>query len=194
MRREDKLYQQEFGNIPDSQLERIKYILGKRADNVKFNEEINKEARKIKRIKWKKLMFTMWKVVHPSARPRVNRSMGFAHIYVPRAKEEGDWFKEFAKESELPFIETPCILNLKVYEKTPSHFNIKNKVLAELGILRPWKHTGDFDNYAKGIADSIQHGMLKDDCLVIDSHIELFYSLKPHSHVEILYMEKFPEY
>ena len=121
----------------------------------------------------------MWKIVKPSARPRANTTRGFVHMYVPRAKENGDWFREFAKEEKLPYIETPCILNMKIYEKTPSSFSMKNRVLAELGFIRPWKRTGDFDNYAKGIADCIQHGMLSDDCLVIESTQKLYYSIKP---------------
>lgn len=194
MTREDKLYEQEYGKIPDTQVDRIAYILGSKIKNEKFNKFISSETKRIKRIKWNEVEFTMWKIVKPSRRPRANSRGGFVRMYVPGAAEAGDWFSEFAKLNDLPFIETPCILNMEIYEKTPSSFSIKNKVLAELGIIRPWKRTGDFDNYAKGIADSIQHGMLKDDCLVIDSRQQLFYSIKPHAVIHIKYMSKFPEY
>lgn len=194
MRREDVLYQQEFGNIPNDQLGRIAYILGKRAKNEKFNSMVAKEAKRIRGIKYIKLNFTMWKIVKPSARPRANTTRGFVHMYVPKAKENGDWFREFAKKEKLPVITTPCILNMKIYEKTPSTFSMKNKVLAELGLIRPWKRTGDFDNYAKGIADCIQHGMLEDDCLVIESTQKLYYSIKPRAEIEVLYMSEWPKY
>lgn len=193
MRKEDRLYEAEFGEIPDSQEDRLKYILGKRVDSEKFNDMILMEAKRIQKIKYDKISFTMWKIVKPSARPRATRRQGFIQMYVPGAAESGDWFKEFAKENNLPYIETPCILNMKIYEKTPSSFSVKNKILAELGLLRPWKRTGDFDNYAKGIADSIQHGMLRDDCLVIESTQKLYYSIKPHAEIEILYMREFPD-
>lgn len=193
-RREDIAYEQQFGMIPNDQVERIMYILGNKATNEKFNAAIAIEAKKIQKIKTKKVTFTMWKIVKPSARPRVNSRGTYLHMYVPHARENGDWFEEFCKENDLPFIETPCTLNMKIYEKTPSSFSIKNKVLAEMGLIRPWKRTGDFDNYAKGIADAIQHGMLKDDCLVVDSRQQLFYSIKPHAEIEIIYMTKFPEY
>lgn len=194
MNREDILYQQEYGHIPDTQIDRIEYILGKKANDEKFNTFIAKEAKRIKRIKTTKIEFTMWKIVKPSRRPRANSRGGYIRMYVPGAREAGDWFEEFAKENELPFIETPCILNMNIYEKTPSSFSIKNKVLAELGVIRPWKRTGDFDNYAKGIADCIQHGMLKDDCLVIESTQKLYYSIKPHAEVSIIYYNSFPKY
>lgn len=194
MRKEDKIYESLYGEIPDKQEDRILYILGKRAENKKFNDMIYKEAKRFKRIKWKSVEFTMWKIVNPARRPRANTRGGFVRMYVPGAAEAGDWFEDFYKENNFPHIDTPCKLDIEIYEKTPSSFSIKNKVLAELGLIRPWKRTGDFDNYAKTVADSMQHGMLEDDCLIISSTQELYYSCKPHCHVKITYMEKFPQY
>lgn len=193
MRKEDKMYQDAYGDIPNTQLDRIAYILGKKADNEIFNKSIAACARKVNRIKKRSIEFTMWKVVKPSRRPRANTTAGFVRMYVPGAGEAGDWFQQFAKENNLPFIDTPCELYMTVYEKTPSSFSIRNKVLAELGVIRPWRRTGDFDNYAKGIADAIQHGMLADDCLVIYSVQDLRYSIKPHADIKIVYYEKHPE-
>ena len=190
---EDIAYYQKFGNIPDDQLERVKFILGRRSKDLKFNQMIQLKAKKIRGIKKKSIRFTMWKVIRPSARPRANTTAGFVNMYVPRARENGLWFEQFAKEHNLPVIDTPCELNMRIYEKTPSSFNITQTVLAECGLIRPWKRTGDFDNYAKGIADCIQHGMLKDDCLVIKSTQELLYSIKPHADIELIYLSKFPE-
>lgn len=193
MRKEDKMYQDEFGGIPNDQVGRIKYILGKKADNEIFNKQIVACAKKVKRMRKTTLEFTMWKIVKPSRRPRANTSMGYVRMYVPGAAEAGDWFQEFAKENNLPFIDTPCELDMIIYEKTPSSFSIRNKVLAELGVIRPWKRTGDFDNYAKGVADAIQHGMLADDCLVIRSTQTLMYSIKPHAEIKITYYDQHPE-
>ena len=97
MRREDVLYYQEYGDIPDDQLERVKYILGNKADNKRFNEALVAEAKRIQRIKYKTTSFTMWKIVRPSARPRANRRGGYIRMYVPHARENGDWFEEFCK-------------------------------------------------------------------------------------------------
>lgn len=193
-RYEDIIYEKLYGDIPDDQMGRVAYILGEKAENEKLVAEIETAGKRIKRTKKIKLNFTMWKIVKPSARPRANTTMGYVSMYVPHAKENGDWFEKFAAEKHLPFIDTPCILNMNIYEKTPSSFSIKKKVLAELGLIRPWKRTGDFDNYAKGIADAIQHGMLKDDCLVIESTQRLYYSIKPHAEIEIIYYKQFPKY
>lgn len=194
MRREDKIYLQEYGQIPDTPQDRIQFILGKRANNKKYIEMVAKAAKEIKAIKWHTTSFTLWKIVRPSARVRARRAGGFISMYVPRAAEAKEWFMDFAAENKLPYIDTPCILNLKIYEKTPSHFNMKNKILAESGLIKPWKRTGDFDNYAKSVADFMQGSVLKDDCLVIGSTVDLFYSIKPHADIELIYMDEMPIY
>ena len=136
----------------------------------------------------------MYKIWKPSARPRANTTRGYVHMYVPGAKEAGDWYENFAKENNLPKnIDTPCIIDIEIHEKTPSSFSIKKKILAELGLVRPWKRTGDVDNFCKSILDALQHYTLADDCLVVETNVKLFYSARPFAKVRIRYMEKFPE-
>lgn len=189
----DKAYEKEFGHIPDTLEERLAFILKPKQTNTKFTTDLQKSIKRIKRIKWKSIHLILWKIIRPQARPRTTSAGGFTHIYVPNAKSYSDWFKKYAQEHNLPTITTPCCLNLKIFEKTPSSYSIKNKYLAETGFLKPWKRTGDFDNYAKGIADFIQHGLLQDDCLVIESKINLFYSIKPRVEIELKWMEHFPQ-
>lgn len=189
MLREDKLYLEEFGNIPDDLPGRIAYILGKYMDNSKTQKTIEKETRRAKRIKWKPFHFIMWKHPVPAARPRVNNAMGFPLIYVPKARTEANWFVEYFKHADLPIIETPCTIDISVYIKTPSSFSMVKKVLAETKIIRPWNKS-DWDNYAKTVCDQIQHGMLKNDCLIIDGKLSKFYSIKPRIEVSGKYMEK----
>ena len=191
MKKKDLEYDKNFGDIPDTQEERIKYILGDR-ENDQLVDTITIVAKRLKRIKKSVINFTMWTILRPSARPRVNLSMGYPHMYVPRAAENGKWFEKFFKENNLPYINTPCMINIQFFEKTPNSFNIKDKVLAEMGIIRPWKRTGDIDNYTKSVLDCIQHGLLEDDCLVIESTQKLFYSIKPHVNIEITYLNEFP--
>ena len=47
MRKEDKIYESKYGMIPDSQTERLNYILGKKASNVEFNNNVMMIAKKI---------------------------------------------------------------------------------------------------------------------------------------------------
>lgn len=193
VKKENQLYEAAYGNIPDDTVDIIGHILGKKINNKKFNDDIMLTAKKVQRMKRTTVSFTMNKIWKPSARPRVNSRGAYMNIYVPHAAENGEWFADFYKKHpELPYINTPCEITIEIYEKTPSNFSIKNKVLAELNVIRPWKRTGDFDNYAKSIADAIQHGMLEDDCLIYDSRVSLHYSIKPRAVVKITYFNKHP--
>lgn len=189
---ENKEYQTKYGHIPRDTLGRISYILGKQANNDKFNDDIERSAKSIKRIKFHKVDFIMYKVLKPSARPRADGRMGYIKMYVPHAAENGEWFEAFLKEEQLPHISTPCRIDIVVHEKCPDNFSIKNKVLCELGLLKPWFRTGDVDNYAKSVLDMIQHGMLQDDCLCVDSEQHLRYSILPRVEVHIEYMDRYP--
>lgn len=191
--RENAKYSQMFDNIPNDMLGRIAYILGNQVDNAKLQKEIESTARSLKRLKWLTCEFTMWKIVKPSARPRYSNRGGYVKTYVPRARENGDWFETFCYDNKLPFIQTPCIINIDIFEKIPSGIRKRDAVLAEMGIIRPCKRTGDVDNYAKSVLDMIQHGMLADDALVFETRIRRFYSCKPHVDVNIKYMEKWPK-
>ena len=189
MLKEERLYMEEFGDIPDDLEGRIKYITGKKYKDEKFEKVLNKEIRRIKRIKWIPYTFTMWKLPVPAHRPRVNNAMGFPLIYVPKAKSEANWFIEYLKKNELPIIETPCVIDIIVYIKTPSSFSMMKKVLAELGYIRPWNKS-DWDNYAKTVCDQIQHGMLKNDSLIIEGNLKKYYSIKPRIVVSGKYLAK----
>lgn len=194
VKKENELYKAVYGDIPNDPLDIIAHILGNRINNKRLNDDITATAKKIQRMKKSTVEFTMYKVWKPSARPRVNSRGAYMNIYVPHAKENGDWFEDYYKNHpELPKVTTPCEIVIEVYEKTPSSFSIKNKVLAELGVIRPWRRTGDFDNYAKSIADAIQHGMLEDDCLIYDSRVARKYSMKPRAVVKITYFNKHPD-
>ena len=193
MTKEEALYESMFKDIPRDLGDRIIYILGRRATNKPFNDDVQKTAKKITQIKWKSCEFTMYAIPKPSPRPRANARAGYIHMYVPGAADRGAAFEKYYNQSNLPYIDTPCKLNIDIYEKTPSSFSTKNAVLAELGVIRPWRRTGDFDNFAKSVADMMQHGMLDDDALVIESQIRLFYSILPRYSVEVKYMVKHPD-
>ena len=190
---ENEEYQKEFGDIPNDLKGRIEMILGSKSSNEKFNQSIALIGKRIKRMKWETVEFTMYKVLRPAARPRFSKRGAYIRAYVPRAQQNGDWFNDFFIKSDLKKIETPCYIELDVYSKTPKSFSIKKKVLSELGLIRPWKNTGDNDNFAKAAYDMIQHGLLKDDYLILDSNERKFYSIKPRVDVRIKYMKTFPE-
>ena len=67
-------------------------------------------------------------------------------------------------------------------------------------ILRPWNNNGDVDNFEKAAYDMMQPnekrghvGIMSNDCLIIESHTNKYYSTTPRYEVTITYMKEIPE-
>jgi len=148
-------------------------------------------------IGWKTVKITLNIEPKPSQRPRLS---GY-RIYVPGAAKHTAFFNRevFPTLGNL-WIDKPCKVIMDVYVKTPDSFSKSQKLLAELKILRPWTHTGDIDNFTKSYLDMIQgnkkrghKGIMSDDCLVIESISNKYYSVSPRVELVIKYMGSVPK-
>jgi Holliday junction resolvase RusA-like endonuclease len=149
-----------------------------------------------KRIKWRKVVIEIPIIPEPSHRPRLS---GY-RVYVPGAAKNQRFFNKHVlpKLHDL-FITKPCKVDLDIYCPTPKSFNRTQKIIAEMGILRPWVNTGDVDNYAKAALDMIQPnekrghiGIMENDCLVYEMMSRKFYSINPRYVLSITYMDTVP--
>ena len=148
-------------------------------------------------IKWKKVKFNIPRIPEPSHRPRL---CGY-RVYVPGAAKNQSYFdKHVRPKLNGLFIDTPCKVDVDIYCKTPSSFTKAQTILAEMGVLRPWVNTGDIDNFLKSVYDQIQPnekrghvGIMENDCLIIESHSNKYYSLNPRYEVTITFMEDMPD-
>lgn len=148
-------------------------------------------------IKWRRVTFTIPTTPVPSHRPRLS---GY-RVYVPGAAKNQVFFNKYV----LPklkglFITTPCKIEVDIFCPTPKSFSKTQQILAEMGILRPWVNTGDVDNYDKAVFDMLQPnekrghvGIMSNDCLIVESHSNKYYSINPRYEVTISYMENIPE-
>lgn len=151
----------------------------------------------ITKIKWKTVSFTIPIKPEPSHRPRL---CGY-RVYVPGAAKNQSFFdKNVRPKLGGLFITTPCKVTAMVYCETPKSFTHTQKILAEMGLLRPWVNTGDVDNFLKSILDQMQPnekrghvGIMANDCLVIDNVTKLYYSMTPRYEVTISYMSNVPD-
>lgn len=149
-----------------------------------------------KKIKWKTVSFTIPTAPEPSHRPRL---CGY-RVYVPGAAKNQSFFdKNVRPKLNGLFIDTPCKMVIDLYCQTPKSFTQTQKILAEMKFIRPWVNTGDIDNYMKQILDEIQPnekrnhiGIMSNDCLVIETIANKYYSVTPRSEVIISYMDKIP--
>lgn len=147
-------------------------------------------------ITWKTISIEIPLIPEPSHRPRLS---GY-RVYVPGAAKNQRYFNNHV----LPklrglFITTPCKIKLDIYCQTPKSFNKLQKVIAEMGYLRPWVNTGDVDNFEKAVYDMMQPnekrghtGIMENDCLIVEAHTNKYYSVNPRYELKISYMDKIP--
>ena len=148
-------------------------------------------------IKWKKVKFTIPLIPVPSHRPRL---CGY-RVYVPGAAKNQSFFdRQVRPKLNGLFIDTPCKIDVDIFCKTPMSFTKTQTILAEMGILRPWVNTGDVDNFDTAVYDMLQPnekrghvGIMENDCLIIESHSNKYYSLNPRYEITITYMESMPD-
>lgn len=151
----------------------------------------------IMKIKWKTVSFVIPTVPEPSHRPRL---CGY-RVYVPGAAKQQRFFdKNVRPKLNGLFITTPCKVTAYAYFETPKSFTQTQKILAEMGLIRPWTNNGDADNVSKSLYDMMQPnekrgniGIMSNDCLIIDSVTKLYYSKTPRYEVTISYMSKIPD-
>ena len=148
-------------------------------------------------IKWKRVTFTIPLMPVPSHRPRL---CGY-RVYVPGAAKNQSFFdRNVRPKLNGLFIDTPCKVDVDIFCRTPISFTKTQVILAEMGVLRPWVNTGDVDNFDKAVFDMLQPnekrghvGIMENDCLIIESHSNKYYSRNPRYEITITYMEEMPD-
>ena len=179
-------YKDLYGNIPKDNTERLKHILD--SMNLSNNSgQITKGIQRILNIKWKSLDFIIYLLPKATPRPRHNRFMNT--FYVMGAKDNKDIFKKFMLKHDFDMISTPCKFTCRSYFPIPKSMNNAEKILAELGLIRPISKP-DWDNIGKTYSDMIQGFLLFDDSLIIKGVSEKYYSSKPRIEIHIEYMEE----
>lgn len=179
----------------DINIENTKQLLKISRDSVKCNFAYDMEL--VKKIKWKTVSFTIPEEPEPSHRPRL---CGY-RVYVPGAARHQAFFnKNVLPKLNGLYITTPCKINVDIYCKTPKSYTKTQQLLAESKIIRPWTNIGDIDNFLKTTLDAIQPnekrghvGIMENDCLIISTNANKYYSITPRSEVTISYMTNIPD-
>jgi Holliday junction resolvase RusA-like endonuclease len=180
-------YQEKYKDIPVEQEERLEYIVNSKKYRGDLIADIAKARKKLSKIKWKTYSFIMDMEPAATSRPRHTFT---GRVYVPGASERADLFENFVLPTLIdpPFITTPCLADIKFYERTPSSFNMIRRILAEEKRI-PNVTVRDIDNMLKAVLDFIQHGMLENDNKVYISNLEKWYSIRPRIEITIKYMD-----
>lgn len=181
----EKEYIEKYGDIPDNEFDRINYILkGKKLS--RYKKSVTEEIKRISKMKWKKISFTIFLLPKATPRPR----SGKYAFYVKGAHDNRKYFEKYIEGKDIPLITTPAKFYCRAYFPTPESMNVVEKLCAELGFIYPLSKP-DWDNVAKTYCDMIQDTLLDDDSIIIDGSLIKRYSIKPRIDIEIEYMENF---
>jgi Holliday junction resolvase RusA-like endonuclease len=186
MIKEEKEYLAEFGDVPKDPIGRLDYIL-KDVRLSKCKTKIYEEISRINSINWKKLSYTIYLLPKATPRPRLGKGGVF---YVKGSKNNKKIMEKFLKEQDITLITTSIKFNCVTYYPIPKSMHPMEKILSELGFIRPLSKP-DWDNVAKAYCDMIIGYLIYDDSQIIEGSSSKFYSSKPRIEIELEYMDDY---
>lgn len=134
---------------------------------------------------WKTRKFIFYLIPKATPRPRLGKRGVF---YVKGSRDNKEFFKEYIKDMDISIISTATKFDCKTYFPIPSSMKSYEKLLAEVGIIRPLSKP-DWDNVGKAYCDMLQGLLLLDDSIIIEGTSSKYYSIKPRVEITISWMD-----
>lgn len=193
--------------IPKDYQERINWIIDTyKISDAKLKDIIDTKEKMLQQMYYMPELFVViYEIPEGSPRPRARfikskgnnilanarSNPGFIQVYSITGAADKKFMQEFKTNNDFDFLEsliyTPCSVKYDAYFKTPSIFNSKEKMLAELGMIRPLSKP-DFDNVEKKYSDMYTGNIWVDDSIVIESNFNKYYSELPRIEITLRYM------
>lgn len=193
--------------IPKDYQERINWIIDTyKISDAKLKDIIDTKNKMLQQMYYMPELFVViYEIPEGSPRPRARfikskgnnilanarSNPGFIQVYSITGAADKKFMQEFKTNNDFDFLEsliyTPCSVKYDAYFKTPSIFNSKEKMLAELGLIRPLSKP-DFDNVEKKYSDMYTGNIWVDDSIVIESNFNKYYSELPRIEITLRYM------
>lgn len=193
--------------IPKDYQERINWIIDTyKISDAKLKDIIDTKDKMMQQMYYMPELFVViYEIPEGSPRPRARfikskgnnilanarSNPGFIQVYSITGAADKKFMQEFKTNNDFDFLEsliyTPCSVKYDAYFKTPSIFNSKEKMLAELGMIRPLSKP-DFDNVEKKYSDMYTGNIWVDDSIVIESNFNKYYSELPRIEITLRYM------
>lgn len=181
----EKDYEEKYGDITEDYEERINQLLTPIKTDSR-RKLLQEEIFRIRNVEWITKKFTIYLLPKATPRPRLGQRGVF---YVKGAKDNKKLFKKFINDIDIDIITTPTKFTCKSYFPIPSSMNQIEKVLAEIGLIRPISKP-DWDNVGKAYCDMLQGLILYDDSLIVEGVSKKYYSMKPRIEITISYMKE----
>lgn len=182
-------YREKYGDVPRDRIDRFIGLM--KSLKVKDSEikKLKQQAMKLLQSKWSSFSFVIHLTPQSTPRPRSGK-FGF---YVKGASDNYKLFQEFMRDlrttRDIDTIVTPTKIYIDSYFPIPTGMNRFEKILAELGLIRPVVKP-DWDNVGKTYSDMIQKNLLLEDCMIIEGVSRKYYSSRPRVEIELKYMNE----
>lgn len=126
----------------------------------------------------------------PQLRPRATRMGNSIRLYDPKTTTN---YKNHVKLSAKQQwkgkpLECPLVVELDVYRQIPKSTSKKRRKLKNERVIRPVVKP-DIDNYSKGILDSLNGIVYKDDSQVVSLIANKYYSDNPRVEINVSEVE-----
>lgn len=196
-------YDQKYSEVPRDYNERLEWMYDKyKVSEKKAEEIVTKRNQMIDSLYYTDLVVILYEIGAASPRPRfrlvnrknlVNEAMSngqFVHVYSLTGKEDNIHMKRLVDNDLINLsniIYTPCIVTYDIYMPTPAGFNVVDKFLAEIGLVRHI-FKPDWDNLGKKYSDMYNGNVWIDDNLVIDGTVRKFYSELPRIEIRLRFL------
>ena len=181
----EKDYEEKYVDITEDYEERINKLLTPIKTDSR-RKLLQEEIFRIRNVEWITKKFIIYLLPKATPRPRLGQRGVF---YVKGAKDNKKLFKKFINDIDIDIITTPTKFTCKSYFPIPSSMNQIEKVLAEIGLIRPISKP-DWDNVGKAYCDMLQGLILYDDSLIVEGVSKKYYSMKPRIEITISYMKE----
>ena len=203
--RKNKLieYDIKYNNVPRDYQERLYWLTDiLHISEKKSDEIINKYHRMINSLYYTEINIVLYEIPEGSPRPRARicrnnisaaaQSMpDFVRIYSITGASDNKYMKQLMNNEDFNYLDhiiyTPCDVEYISYLPTPSVYNSTDKMLAELGLIRPISKP-DWDNIGKKYSDMSNSNLWLDDNLVIDGQVRKYYSVLPRIEIQLFYL------
>jgi Holliday junction resolvase RusA-like endonuclease len=193
-----------YADVPKDFRERINWMYDKyNVTDKKAMEIINARNDMYNQMYYETIKVILYEDPEGSPRPRfrlVNRynlsdtarsNSSFVHVYSITGREDNTYMKRLVNSQDFQHLDqlicTPCDVEYCCYFKTPSYFNVTQKFLCELGLIRHIVKP-DWDNIGKKYSDMYNGNVWIDDTLCVDGTVRKFYSELPRVEINLQFM------
>lgn len=177
-----RIYDAEYGHLPRTQEELIKYLLeNSKVDPKKLQERIDE----VENIPWSEINLSFDIIPYATPRPRRGAHGTF---YVRGAKKHKKLINTIVQNAQIIYTRTE--FTVTTYQPTPKSVNQMEKILFEMGVTRPTVDP-DWDNLGKTYSDMIQGILIVNDNIITSGHVDKLFSIRPRVDICIRYQNKF---